>query len=337
MKKRDNAIDFMKMILVLQMVAAHIVQFFPAGSRLDNFSQYANLSTFSGFMFVFGYVSYGAYINREDQIWDRVLKGAVKTLVAYYISAVSITSFVYRELNMKSFIEILLFKRVPGYSEFLLSFVCIYLLTVVIKLLQPLTDDFHVAWIIILVAISLLLTLINYGAINNNILGSIIGTRNYPCFPILQYVSYYLVGLYLAKRKKVFVPLIFFCSVFGTLLFLGYINENKVLPERFPPSFYWIMGGWGIVYLYYLISKYICSRIELKIPDFLLKIGRNTLVFLVASNIVIFICRYSFGEWYDINNLNYVQSILLYIVIMAVCFGTSYLFLFFKGKFEGQR
>ena len=66
--KRNHSVDFMKSILVILMMMAHVVQFFPCGKIAGVFSTYVNLTTFSGFMFTFGFVCYTAYIEKSADI-----------------------------------------------------------------------------------------------------------------------------------------------------------------------------------------------------------------------------------------------------------------------------
>ena len=65
--QRNHSVDFMKGILVILMIAAHVVQFFPCGKIADLFSAYVNLTTFSGFMFTFGFVCYTTYIEKSEE------------------------------------------------------------------------------------------------------------------------------------------------------------------------------------------------------------------------------------------------------------------------------
>ncbi len=66
MRNRDTSIDTMKSILIIFMILAHIIQFFPVWWwKTEHISNYVNLTTFSGFMFTFGYVCYKAYIGKE--------------------------------------------------------------------------------------------------------------------------------------------------------------------------------------------------------------------------------------------------------------------------------
>ena len=74
----------------------------------------------------------------------------------------------------------------------------------------------------------------------------------------------------------------------------------------------------------FLLSKLICDKLKIKVPDILLSIGRNTLIFLVASNIVIFAFRYYFGIWYDTNCCGTASIITVYSIVMVWCLLVSY-------------
>lgn len=69
--KRDNKIDVLKGILTVLMIVAHIFQFFSTNLLLDKFGKYVNLTTFSGFMFCFGYVCYIAYADSSKKHNDK--------------------------------------------------------------------------------------------------------------------------------------------------------------------------------------------------------------------------------------------------------------------------
>lgn len=65
MTKRDSSIDLFKGVLTLFMIITHILQIFSSNKIFDDITFYVNLTTFSGFMFIFGYTTYNAYISRN--------------------------------------------------------------------------------------------------------------------------------------------------------------------------------------------------------------------------------------------------------------------------------
>ena len=291
MKQRDKSIDFMRSLLVVFMIMAHVVQFFYLGKFADLFSDYVDLTTFSGFMFAFGFVSYKAYISRNStELFKRLSHRFLLTLFAFYLSGIAYTLLVANDFSFKSIIKILLLQKIPAYSEFLVSFAFLYpLIFLYTKIIHKTGKRINDSYYIILVIASLLLTRIDYSAITIPILGILIGTDSFACFPIIQYLSLFIAGQYLASRDKVFDKYILSGSFLGFAVFLGYIVIYDTLPQRFPPSTLWITGGYLFVYLHYIASKKL-QKLYRKCDVFLM-IGSNSLVFLVISNLVIFFLR----------------------------------------------
>lgn len=130
---RSHRIDILKGILTLQMVFAHCIQFFGDLGKNQiayHISEYINLTTFSGFLFCFGYVSDLAYFGKE---WrgcaGKILKNALRLLVCFYISSFCFGIFVENiPLDREAVLEIFMLKRLAGYSEFLFSFALIMVL-----------------------------------------------------------------------------------------------------------------------------------------------------------------------------------------------------------------
>lgn len=83
---RDKSMDLMKSVLVVLMIFAHIVSFFPKGEMAYKFADFVNLTTFSGFMFTFGYVSYKAYIQKENRnlVKNFVMEHLKQSLLSIY-------------------------------------------------------------------------------------------------------------------------------------------------------------------------------------------------------------------------------------------------------------
>ena len=85
MNGRDDSLDMMKGCLTVLMVLSHLTYVVPFDG-IGKFNAYVNLTTFSGFMFCFGYVCWKAYIeNEREDVVRRLLKGACKSLCAFYI------------------------------------------------------------------------------------------------------------------------------------------------------------------------------------------------------------------------------------------------------------
>lgn len=290
-RKRERAIDLFKGLLVLGMVYCHTLQFFSDQQVYPNgqlFIDVINLITFSGFVFSFGYVSQLAYYAKPfRQAAPRMLQAAVKTLGAFYISGLAYRLFIDGYvLSWATVRPILLLEDMPGWSEFLWSFT--YLMLVGLILFVPLQALAGRKWLGFAVAGLLLLTTwLPYGSIHAMKLGPLIGTRDFASFPVLQYFPYYLVGILFARYRIGWDWRVLAGAAAASGAFLWrLIAQDGALPERFPPSVWWIIGPALLLYGYYLLGK-LMERYPS--PFAVLEtMGRNVLWYLVMSNVIIF-------------------------------------------------
>ncbi len=282
-KKRDNSIDILKGILTIFMIICHVIQFFRGGTLGEYISVFVGLTTFSGFMFCLGYVFPLAYTNKPNRE-KRMFIGMLKTLFAYYIAAMSFILIVEDGLTKEVFFKILFIQNVPDFCEFLLSFALVFALG--IFLFEPIKKliDNNIRLILIL-ALILALTNINYGMFYSPIIGSIIGTRLHESFPIIQYGFYFLIGWYFSEKKVGFNWKFFLIAFLFTAQFFAFRIGYGYFPERFQPTLTWIVGASLFIYCYYLISKYLENFEPLQF------IGKYSLFYLVSSNICIFIAQ----------------------------------------------
>ncbi len=320
----------MKGILVLVMVLSHVYNFFPKIKLTNALSVYANLTTFSGFMFCFGYVCYISYINRnldKNTFRRKMLSNFFKTLIAYYISGLAYLFLIDNNFCIKEAVKILLFVNVRGYNEFLLSFAFIYLILFIFK------DNFRKLdnkKLLLLSLVSLLLTFTNIPKINYGLIGVFYSMSGFSCFPIVQYFSLFLFGMYFAKNNINFNKKIFSISLIGTISFILYYIITNNFPSEFYPSIFWVCGNYLIIYVYYLSSKYIYNKLSNnKILYFISKIGANTLSYLVLSNLIIFTAT----KLNITKNFNFPLGIVLFII----CIFSSYIYNLIKNKIISSR
>nr|WP_145158608.1 acyltransferase [Paenibacillus terrae] len=294
-KRRERAIDLFKGLLIVGMVYCHTLQFFsdpvvyPSISRWIDFF---NLITFSGFVFSFGYVSQLAYYSKPFRsACPRMLTAALKTLLAFYVSGTAFRVFHDgAPLQWDTIRPIMLLKDIPGWSEFLVSFT--YLMILGLVLFVPLRWLSGRKWLGFLAAGLLLAgTLFPYGAVHVPQLGLLVGTRDFASFPPVQYFPYYLLGILFAKYRIRFDWLVLAGSVLATGLFAANWRYAGELPSRFPPSLFWIIGAAIILYGYYLLAR-VLERIPYAF-GFLESMGRNVLLYLVLSNLLIFTVKSS--------------------------------------------
>lgn len=294
-KNRQTAIDYMKGALVIGMVLAHSLQLLSKPSGLfAYFSTTINLITFSGFLLCFGYVFYLAYLSKPvEQVGSKMAKTAGKSLLAYYLSGFSSFLMLYPRFMHKPYplsfhevFQLVTFTKAAWVSEFLLTFFLITVLVLVFfKGFQYLVNSpkamLGVGVVCLLTAIFLPPDLVVIRP-----LALLVGTKGEYFFPIVQYLPIFLVGLYFARYKVVWHPLIFVLSGLGTVLLMGYYWRNHTMPPEFVPSIFWLVGSYGILYGYFLAAKWL-ERQTYSI-EWLLSVGRNTLFYLLVSNFILF-------------------------------------------------
>ncbi len=311
-KLRDRGIDFFKGILVIQMIFAHSLQFFGDLGRsplLYNISEFINLTTFSGFIFAFGYSGYNAYILKPYKIAIlKILKNIIRLMIAFYISSFAYSIFIEGlPFRLDKIMELLLIKRLAGWSEFLIAFSAVLLLLVV---LQPLLKKDDIKVYIILSLAAMVITLLPYREMPP-ILGIFLGGYGFAYFPAVPYFLYFIIGVIFSRHRININKIAVILSALGTGIFIvSYVLNNYSLPSRFPLSLAWLIGAMGFLYLYYLASILFC---RVPVLDWLGAIGENSLFYLLISNILIFAVK---GSRFYVLGAGY--SLIFFIVIMAV-------------------
>jgi len=294
--ERDNSINYFKAILVIGMILGHCIQLLSKPTGLWGvFSQGINLITFSGFFFVFGYLYNLNYCDKQVSV-NKKIKSIIFPLLAFYISAISWCVIIENSLTLKMLLKILLMIRIPPYSEFLLAYTVMSLLFWLIRpVLQKLRNSS--VMVIILLLLILLLSFVPFYKLYPTIvfkgqeiyfdyyIGLLIGSNQHSYFPVFQYFTFFLIGVFFSQKGVVFSKIVLSIAFIGTVMFVCYCLLTKEYPSRFPPSFFWIVGSWFILYLYFLLSK------KIKKNQFLNAIGENTMNYLLLSNIFIFSIR----------------------------------------------
>ncbi|MDE6601441.1 MAG: hypothetical protein K2K90_04625, partial [Lachnospiraceae bacterium] len=278
---RATALDMMKGWLTIFMVLSHLTYVVPFRWS-HKFNIYVNLTSFSGFMFCFGYACWKAYIEKErEDVAKRLGKGAFKSLLAFYICGLGS----YIRGTLQDWESVLFLQRLPGMTEFLFSFCLMYLMILIFrKQLKRLTWGNGAVISVISLAVT---AAFPFDIVSDPIIGSIFGTASYYSFPLIAYLGYFIVGCLLAKYQIVFVKWLFLITCILTAAFFNFCRANGILPGRFPPTVWWICGGSLFIYFYFLIFKLVSQEgIDIK-P--LIFIGKHTLVFLVVSNMLLFI------------------------------------------------
>lgn len=284
---RADYLDLFKTLLIYGMVTAHVIQLL--GLRLGPgaaaFSDYVNLISFSGFMLAFGLGIGLSRTNRSRSLAERAWP-VVVMLGAVYLSSLGFALLVdHKDLSAELLGNLLSFRVLFGYSEFLASFLVLY---AVIAVARPLLVA--IAGHPGLLALAVVACLASTYLTTDQFIpfaGTVIGHRKYASFPLLPYLAWFLVGIRLGRRDGVPGPLDSGLAILATGVFAYfYLRTGYTLPERFPPSVLWIIGPALILLLYLVAARAVADSIRL--PAVLLAPGRHVLAALLLSNLVIF-------------------------------------------------
>jgi hypothetical protein len=315
---REYRIDIFKGLLVIGMVLVHVMQFFSdnmVSPSIDYFINYGNIITFSGFIFCFGYVVQISYMHKNlKDVWAKLLKNTVKTLVAFYISGIAFKLFVGRSpFAYETFSSVLMLEDIPGWSEFLASFAYLNLLTLILFMpYKRLLDNKKIFWAVFVLL--LLTCFMPYENVKMNQLGVLIGTKNFACFPVLQYMPFYILGMYFKKYSISFdLKYLAGAAVLSAVPVYKFITTQG-LPGRFPPELGWILMPMLLLYLYFLISTALEKYSFILRP--IIVLGQNVLFSIVMSNFIIFTIDSKFERLL----LTDIQAIYMNFVILAIIY-----------------
>lgn len=289
---RDRKLDCFKGILTIQMILAHCLQFYSdlnANKAWWFITEYINLTTFSGFVFAYGYVSHKAYFQGEfSNALKRISRNIIKLMVAFYISSFAFVIFIEAmPLRMDRIKEIIYLKRLAGWSEFLVAFAGIMLLTIV---LWKLFKSQKTYWLILISLASTVVCLLPHREVMP-IVGIFIGGHGGTYFPVIPFYLYFIIGVYFAKMEVEFNwQVLLLASLALAYTLYDALVKSKGFPSRFPLSLGWLLGGMIFLYGYYLLSDFIGKK---KYFAWLSHIGRYSLYYLLISNIIIFAVKQS--------------------------------------------
>lgn len=278
-------------MLVVGMVAIHVFQLLGRSmpAWVDRLAEGINLITFSGFLLAMG-MGVGMGSERERGFLER-LRPVVLLLLAAWISAFAFALLVDRTpLTWGLALDVLSFRRLFGWSEFLASFFMLYLLLALFRplilrmALDPLAFGLAVAlsfastWIVVDLWLPASATLM--------------GTTLFASFPLLPYLPWFLVGIRLGrsgvKLGWAHWALAALCS--GPFAFQ--VQQTGALPGRFPPTVLWVIGPAMVLALYWVLARLLAARM----PKMLLLPGRHVLSYLLVSNLLIFSARRVWGR-----------------------------------------
>jgi hypothetical protein len=294
MSGRRREIDILKGLLTVAMILCHCIQFFGLEEQGVHkvIRDVINTATFSGFLFCFGYVGNLAYYQKDWGISARKMgKNIIRILLAFYVSGIAYVAFVEEKIFQWKFItEVILLKKYPGWSEFLVSFAAVLLVGI---LMFPVMKRMNGVVLGVTAAVSAASCFIPYDSVHNSWLALFVGSYDFTTFPVLQYGVFFAAGVWMCKKNIRWNVWVFLAAAAAAIpCWWQYVSAGE-LPMRFPPSLFFIGGGCILVYLYFLLScwaekKRESSRIIEIAAGYLERTGQDSLYYLLLSNILIF-------------------------------------------------
>lgn len=292
---RDRSIDVSRGLLVILMVYGHVLQFFGDAQlfpRVDVFIQLINLTVFGTFVFAFGATAQLAYLSKP---YLRALPGMVKTgLRAYAVFCLSGIGYrVLREnkpLAVGTVRRVLTLSDIPGWSEFLIAFALYSLLLIVGFALFRWLSGKPLASLLVGAACVGSCLIVPYGSIAGR-LALFIGGTEFSYFPVVQYMPYFLAGMLYARGERGRL-----LAVAGICTAAGAVETAlHGLPQRFPPSWGWILLPALLAAAVVLLSRALCAlthgwtrRAGEVLCGVLGRLGSASLYYLLTSNLVLF-------------------------------------------------
>ncbi len=290
---RAQDLDLLKTVLVIGMIGAHVIQLITFRPKPDAaiFAEYANLVSFSGFMFAFGI---GLGLPKPEgrvRTWWQRLRPIALLLLAVYVSSFAFALLVDRKpLTPELAIDVVTMRRLFGWSEFLATF---FVLAVLQLFARPaLLAVGRNPWLLVGVSVLCLLTTFYTTDAIFPLLPTLVSHTGMANFPLLPYLPWFLLGIWYGThpvRLWHFVPAL---AITGYCFWFTY--QTGGFPQRFPPTILWIVGPAAILLAYVAASRWVAARV--RIPDILLTPGRHVLSFLVLSNVALFATRFAMGR-----------------------------------------
>ncbi|MBN9310561.1 hypothetical protein [Devosia sp.] len=286
---RAQDLDLLKTLLVVGMIGAHVIQLitFRPKPEAAMFAEYANLVSFSGFMFAFGIGLGLPKPQGRSRSWPQRLRPVLLLLLAVYVSSFAFALLVDRKpFSLELALDVLTMRRLFGWSEFLATF---FVLAAVQLVARPaLLAIGRNPWLLVGVSVLCLLTTYVTTDAIVPLLPTLVGHTGMANFPLLPYLPWFLLGIWYGGKP---VRLWHFLPAFAiTAYCFWFTMRTGGFPQRFPPTILWIVGPAAILLAYLALSRWIAARV--RIPGMLLIPGRHVLNFLVLSNVAFFTTRF---------------------------------------------
>jgi hypothetical protein len=287
---RVASLDVFKGALAVSMVTGHVLQFFtdphryPAAGALIEF---ANVLAFPGFVFAFGYAVHLAYVGGErPDALRRMLATFLRVLIAFYVSGTFFRVLVSQRLpDADTILPIIALADIPGWSEFLVAFALYVLLAALLRPAFRFLLERPIAFWLVFFAL-LTTTFFPYERVEVTQLGLLVGSTRFASFPVLQYLPFFLVGMYVHRYDVRFDGRLLLGAWALTSASVVHGVATEALPGRFPPTLGWVLLPMGFLTALLWVARSLPPR---ALPvRWLGAVGAHVLTYLLVSNLVIF-------------------------------------------------
>ena len=288
---RDRSIDVEKGIAAALMVLCHVLQFFGDPGEYpaqDVVMGAVNALAFPMFVFAYGRSVAAAWWERPwREALPRALRSALRAYAAFILSGTAYKVICQgKDFSRWAPLNVVLLRSIPGWSEFLIAFALYGLLVALALPLMKRAVERPAALAAVCLA-CLAATFLPYGSVKDFRLGLWIGTTRFNCFPVAQHLPFLLMGLYVGRKGWNRWLILGAAGLTGAGTFVwARFGE----PGRFPPSLFWLLTPCLGIALMDLLAR----RLDGENPWLLRAMkpvrymGRNSLFFLLASNLCIF-------------------------------------------------
>ncbi len=337
---RDISLDFVKGILAILMVLSHVGTALrgdnPINPWLGPVLSFIDIITFTSLFFLSGAGLYLATLRHDISeeefalVKPKLFKKALKILAGYYFLAIiSDFSNIFASAGsvLSGLLQILLFYKIPEYTEYLLAFVLLYLVVILFRrLLKIIANKF---WLTLLA--SVLCYLLGYVLFNypfpaefDNLKLLLAGIQDRYSFPLLQYLPVFLFGAYWADinlHKIIAIPVSRLVSSSLATVFLSIFIIIQIITtgtvsiyNRWPPDPLFLSIGVVFVTLLLFLFK------NIKWEGFVVVIGQNIFSFFVFHLLIIFLAKALVPIQYGLSN----EWIILFVFVLVTL--VSYFF-----------
>lgn len=307
-KQREMSLDVLRGVAVFLMILAHTVAF--VYIRNDGLLKVAqNLGDticFTTFLFVSGSATYLAYLKTTKEEWlvkrKRLMERTFKLLLGYYlvafISSLNELLTIPNLTWLKNVFQILVFAKVPGYTEFLLPFIFYGALVIIFKnTFRNLIKDSK-----IVITVAFLTYLLGYFTHKISPPSPFIyykallaGEGSWYRFPLMQYFGVFIIGMWFAqlllkkaayKKKQQFIVRSALVAL-AVLIFTTLLEHFVQIPysnlfQRWPPSISFLALGLSFAFI-------VLFAVRIKLKSISLGLAQTIFVFLGKYAFSIFI------------------------------------------------